>query len=64
MSDLKTCPFCGSKAILVHDNNGYCVACCNRKCDVFPVTWYFKTVREAIEAWNRRAGDSNDEMGS
>ena len=54
---LKRCPFCGSIAHVLHDDGGdtpndtYSVECDDCACDI---GWY-KTKKEAIEAWNRRA---------
>lgn len=65
MSDLKSCPFCGSEAVLNHGHiitaTGQCLA--NVKCSecgiASRVVWSTdspeEAVKEAIEAWNRRA---------
>lgn len=58
MFELKSCPFCGGKAILERkeDFRGkpiYQVYCPSTLVRV-GTTW-FPTEREAVEAWNRRA---------
>lgn len=61
---LRECPFCGGGAelVLVDWCAMYYVRCENdrNKCEVIPETRHFVVEREAISAWNRRAGDSND----
>lgn len=55
---LKPCPFCGLSFLKIHKlrpKGCYAVSC--SKCLFFgPVEFYKK---DAIEAWNRRAGDNN-----
>lgn len=55
--ELKPCPFCGHKAVLMKDRVGYYIQCDNGLCKVLPTTWYYDTELEAIGAWNRRAGE-------
>ena len=56
MTELKKCPFCGSKARLNVCNEKYFVECSHEKwCETLPKTWLYNTKGEAIEAWNRRA---------
>lgn len=54
MDELKTCPFCGSKAeIYQHYDSLWtveCVVC-------FAATWPRKNKEDAVEAWNRRANN-------
>ena len=59
MSELKSCPFCGSRAILHERTDGFYVDCASQFgiCKVLPATWIYKTEEEAIDAWNRRVGD-------
>ena len=56
-SQLKPCPFCGSKARL-NNSFGWFTARCTAKipnCDVFPETMAYRTIEEAIKAWNTRS---------
>ena len=56
MTELKKCPFCGSKARLNVCNEKYFVECSHENwCETLPKTWLYNTKEEAIEAWNRRA---------
>ena len=60
MDKLKSCPFCGGKAVIRrtpgYDGQFY-VRCMNFNiCYVMPTTETFKTKIEAINAWNRRNG--------
>ena len=66
MAELKPCPFCGRKPSKVHEHYivgtakiYYSVSCKApmSKCGIKPSTGFYKTQEEAIEAWNRRAGD-------
>ena len=58
MSELKLCPFCGWEASIEKINGVWSVTCDSPRCPVEKViTWGHKTKEEAIEAWNRRAGD-------
>ena len=56
---LKPCPFCGGKARLlfkpIMDSELWVCECD----DCFAKTYHEDTQREAVEAWNRRAGESN-----
>ncbi len=59
MTELKSCPFCGGKAVIQEHEffypdklYEYGVTCAECKSQ----TWqFFKDKEEAIEAWNRRA---------
>ena len=55
MAKLKPCPFCGSVDVKVHNpyftDNYYMVQCYGCNCN----TALYKTVNQAVEAWNRRA---------
>lgn len=56
MTELKSCPFCGSEASL-HDGEDapfkYRIICKNSDCLCMTDAWITK--EEAIETWNRRA---------
>lgn len=57
--ELLPCPFCGETATLYHtnDNNRSPYVQCDgamRGCYAMIRPWRYKTVQEAIEAWNRR----------
>ena len=60
MTELKPCPFCGSKASL-HEKpakQAWIVECTNGTCPAsYMIGWDYETEKEAIEAWNRRAKD-------
>lgn len=62
MSELKPCPFCGSKPVLTQDATAsrdgfdeYSVSCENAECLVNACTWGFESGDKAVEAWNTRA---------
>jgi len=55
---LKPCPFCGGEAKLNLLLGNYCVTCTECMGAIFPARGMTK--EEAIEAWNRRAGDSDE----
>ena len=57
MPELKPCPFCGGVAVVVKvdGTNFYQVVCI--KCPVMFGRWWFSKKRDAVNAWNRRAGD-------
>ena len=50
----KCCPFCGTKPILKITKSGVRIECSNESCKCFPRTWWFETVEEASEVWNKR----------
>lgn len=62
--ELKPCPFCGNTARLNFTNDNHhspWVSCDGaiqtngtKSCFACQYPWNFKTVEEAIEAWNRR----------
>ena len=55
MNKLKSCPFCGSKALHTSNLFGeHYVVCTNCTC-AGPGAW---TQEEAIEAWNRRSNNN------
>jgi Lar family restriction alleviation protein len=62
MAELKPCPFCGGKAGLISIkafewcDYSYIARCENPNCEVSPGVKKLEK-KEAIEAWNRRAGD-------
>lgn len=59
--ELRKCPFCGGKADIVQISwcRLFSARCVDEyhNCKVIPETQYFSDKQEAIEAWNRRAGD-------
>lgn len=55
MKELKPCPFCGGEAELTLFLGNHCVACTNCLGAIVPSRGM--TEEEAIEAWNRRAGE-------
>ena len=62
MIDLKPCPFCGGKAVMISEpytHNRFMVGCkdSNNVCKCEPCTNLFDTPEKAAEAWNRRAND-------
>lgn len=61
---LKPCPFCGGKAELFNEfsrrgEEVFFVQCKNlwKGCKALAFTLDYFTAQEAIEAWNRRAGE-------
>lgn len=57
---LKTCPFCGSEAILCEDGElslAYKVFCMNPFCDA-QYGWC-ATKKLAVDGWNRRIGEED-----
>ena len=63
MDKLKSCPFCGDKYIQAYMSNnyydiGYRIGCNTLGCICLHTkSNVYKTKEEAIEAWNRRAGE-------
>ena len=55
MADLKSCPFCGGEAYT--DSDGWRVWWGVKCADCGRHSEEFRTEKEAIEAWNRRAED-------
>ena len=43
-----------------HRNAGYRAMCLAHFCKVKPCVKFVETLDEAIEAWNRRAGENNE----
>lgn len=55
---LKPCPFCGSEAKIFHKYYGWSVYCDNLNCQIRTLgTWEYKSIEQAITAWNRRVSD-------
>jgi len=54
MTELKSCPFCGAKAVLEENHGLYTISCQNYECIVCVYTLYVSDKTKAIEAWNRR----------
>ena len=67
MAELKPCPFCGAECDIAFNDNRvvsareliYAPFCKNVECFMNMNNVGFYTKEEAIEAWNRRAGDGN-----
>ena len=68
MEKLKPCPFCGKPALIKSDNRyprpereritAYEVICTNYDCIIYNCdNNYFRSPKEAMDAWNRRAND-------
>ena len=62
MDELKPCPFCGGKAMLIanryrHEQTSFFVKCSNEECEVIPETYENEIIDFVIKAWNRRAED-------
>ena len=63
--ELKPCPFCGGPAeIGTYSIDGYTTAwtgtCKDNQCNGYCIADYFRSahsLREAVAAWNRRAGE-------
>lgn len=58
MAELKPCPFCGGRAMLINlpYSRKIFVKCEEQCCEQNLI---YKTREEAIEAWNRRANDES-----
>ena len=55
---LKPCPFCGWRAFVRKDKNGYYQVYCGLEdCSINPQTKWFNRKEYAIEMWNRRIED-------
>ncbi|ENK7136053.1 Lar family restriction alleviation protein [Enterobacter roggenkampii] len=62
MSELKPCPFCGQKNLLIsHQNRNICSVVCFDCGGEGPEELSRK---EAITSWNRRAGDEANDFPS
>lgn len=67
MTELKPCPFCGNKALIAELKGGkfprYSVLCPNSRCFASEASIFGKRYvnkSDAIEAWNRRAGEAKE----
>ena len=62
---LKPCPFCGEEAHITFSNDNHrrpYVECDTLHCAGNKTyQWHYKTIEEAVEAWNRRSGNENVE---
>jgi Lar family restriction alleviation protein len=60
MAELKPCPFCGGEAKLHHRmfRPLYAVVCKDTKCQGHNLYVLHYSEKEAVDAWNRRAGDT------
>lgn len=62
MTELRKCPFCGGKAIIVHEairKNAYGdeVRGTAIGCDICNAQMFYRDKNLAIEAWNKRVGE-------
>lgn len=58
MKELKPCPFCGGeKLIKLEECNNYTICCDFNQGGCGAASGYRLNAKEAIEAWNRRAGE-------
>ena len=57
MNELKPCPFCGSKPFVWRTNHRTYIECPNLTAESHRIMMSGKSDEEAIEAWNRRAGE-------
>lgn len=56
---LKPCPFCGGEAQLDKNEFGHVNASCkDHKCRGWACCLNYNNKKEAVDAWNRRAGDA------
>lgn len=53
-TDLKPCPFCGSKAMAYFDHEDNIATCTNDNCPAMPSSVGNATLQEAIDKWNTR----------
>lgn len=58
MAELKPCPFCYGSVSVVKVDNTWWKVCCD-DCPAEVGRYWFAKRSEAIEAWNRRAGESD-----
>jgi Lar family restriction alleviation protein len=64
MAKLKPCPFCGSKPTTVRHHTSikqYITACSRFGCPVSKFPRDYKTKKQAIQSWNRRVDDGEEE---
>jgi Lar family restriction alleviation protein len=62
--EIKSCPFCGDEAMLLHVDcvegeavDFYSIQCANESCGVQPDSVEMGNKDEIIEAWNTRIND-------
>ena len=65
MTELKPCPFCGSKAWRTVWYNAalkpmYKISCPNEACGIQPFTDYVTDEEVVVKEWNRRVDDAAD----
>jgi|MedtruStandDraft_1076414.scaffolds.fasta_scaffold00506_19 uncharacterized protein with LGFP repeats len=58
-ASLLPCPFCGSESLLSADGDGVYAGCSSPDCSINPITQTYALKRDAIRAWNRRAGSES-----
>ena len=54
-NELKTCPFCSSKATTHFLNEAWIVECSNSKCIGAKISCGYRREEDAVKAWNNRA---------
>lgn len=56
MSNLKTCPWCGSNAVTMYlsDKKKWAVGCGNPDCPIRPRTDFIPNKGTAVREWNKR----------
>lgn len=60
-NELKPCPFCGGKAVIIGlPGNEYIEPIHKKNCVIRPSTWLSSSlpIKKQIKAWNRRADNA------
>ena len=62
MDELKLCPFCGSKAVIIKNYKGQTsIECTNRLYCIASRMVFWDYEEDAVNAWNRRANDGKND---